>query len=501
MDAVITCKSNYQSKQIINNQVTFSGEDLNERWTVLAKKGDNLFSTNYIIDFDKDFQNNISIILNERRILKIIAKEEEYPQNGIPKFKVWVQGKGNYSENDDIEFVNNDLYKSFDITVGCEGYQNSENLSYHPSNDGNKTIYINLKKTHKLTTKTGESQNEKDFENDYPRIKNDNPFYQNPRFIAGLIVSTLVIFIGLWSLSNYLDKDISQEKSLTADKIKTYINGDALILDTLNAYKANWEKQNPSKKEKDDGLFRLFFPSDSKTISPEEIKKWKQTHDSIDNAINKRTLIDNKKFVKLKKENFSNPKSFEKTIDNIKKDKYELLEEKLGDVADLTLTQIAKKINDILNSKETTKKDEPKSRDEPKQPTPSATAKPVISVQPTEPQSPKELKTIPDKTDKISQYLKGGDMKKVDLEDYKTQTTDANLKKSIDLALKFWTLDGSRNNSYSSYLKEINSNSNLKNSVLNSIVSDMNKKENPKYIKTIAGFAGKSLDQLKSDLK
>jgi hypothetical protein len=62
-----------------------------------------------------------------------------------PKFKVWIQGKGTYDEND-IEFVDDEINKSFNITVECPGYQRSDIQIYRPSIDGNKTLYFTLKK-------------------------------------------------------------------------------------------------------------------------------------------------------------------------------------------------------------------------------------------------------------------------------------------------------------------------------------------------------------------
>ena len=78
-----------------------------------------------------------------------------------------------------------------------------------------------------------------------------------------------------------------------------------------------------------------------------------------------------------------------------------------------------------------------------------------------------------DKTSEIIQYLKSDMLKKSELETYRTQTTNIKLINSIDLALKFWELNGMGTNSYSSYQKELQNDNNFNNSYLKSFVDSI----------------------------
>jgi hypothetical protein len=113
-----------------------------------------------------------------------------------------------------------------------------------------------------------------------------------------------------------------------------------------------------------------------------------------------------------------------------------------------------------------------------KQPATPMAEKPTTSLVQQSPASPNEIA-------KIIEYLKGSKLKKSQLETYKNQEIDKNLKNSIDLALKFWEIDGTSNNSYSSYQKELERDNNLKESELKSLIDSMCLKETPKYVKEL----------------
>jgi len=513
-DAVITYKNNNQPEnQVLNNQVTFSGEDLNERWIVSAKIGYTYFSNNHIIDFEKDSLNPIKLTLNEKRVLKIIAKEFELPQNGIPKFKVWVQGKGYYNESD-IEFVDDEISQSFNVTVEGDGYQRSDPQTYHPKN-GNTTLYFHLKKTDKPIGDIKNNEKEKDSFSKKTEV--DKKFYQKTKFIIFSIVSVLILFIGIWGLSHYFVKQENQEEKITAEIINEYLEGDALILSELNAYKSNWEKQNPKLNREKDGFW--FLPVDKNSNSAEELNTWKQINDNIVSAITKRKLIDKMDFKKLKKVHFNNQESFEKTIHDVKKNKYELLKEKLGNISSLSLAEIESEIEEILNEQDiekdgtdshvnqgakTPNKDRETQQNLGNVTTGGAEKKEDKGSERTGENSTvtsrkkehidKDENSVNPSSDissDIKKYLKGDEIKKIKLEEYKNTVSDSKIKGSIIIALKLWELDGKDLKKKKDYLDQIENNSYLKNSKLNQFVkkiinkNETIKKNNMKTLKEI----------------
>lgn len=498
-DAIITYKSNYHpEKQVLNNQVTFSGDDLNERWIVSAKIGDTCFSNNHIIDFEKDSLNPIKLTLNEKRVLKIIAKEYELPQNGIPKFNVWVQGKGNYNEND-IEFVDDEINKSFNITVEGNGYERSEPQTYYPK-DGNMTLYFHLKKPDKPIGDIKNNEKEKDSFS--KKTEGDKKFYQKPKFIIFSIVSVLILCIGIWGLRQTIFKPKPNEKLFSLEQISNYLESDELILDTLKLYKANWEMQNPQNNTNDEGFLSSLLSDNENPNLSYETDTWYQISDSIDSAISKRELIDKMDFEKLEKENFIYQQSFEQTIHKVKKNKYELLKEKLRDISSLSLAEIESKIEEILNKQDSGKSSTKLHASQDTQTTPkvtgpsqrkggvvtgSAEKSDKITFENTTGTSGKKddnaangnIATTTETlgiNSEIKQKLKSGDITKIELEKYKNNTKDPLLINSIDLLSELWAIESS-DNSCEKYSIKINNNSFLnKNSVLKNIIAEMKSK-------------------------
>ncbi|KAB1157957.1 hypothetical protein [Flavobacterium luteum] len=523
MDAVITCKNNYQpEKQALNNQVDFSGEDLNEKWSASAKIGDNFFSNSHIIDFEKDSLSPIKLILNEKRKVKIIAIQEEEPKEPIYNFKVWIQGRG-YSNENEIEFEENELNISYNINVKSDGYEDSEVKSYHPLNDGNKSLYFHLKKP---DTSIG-SKYKNNIENEIDLVSNENEdytiWYQKPKFIIFSVVSVLILSIGIWGLSHYVGKQENPEEKITAEIINEYLEGDALILSKLITYKANWEMQNPQNNTNDEGFWSSIFHNDENQNSFEETDNWNQISDSIVSAITKRELIDKKDFEKLREEvHFNNQESFEKTIHNLSKTKCKLLKEKLKDIdiSSLSLPEIESKIKGIIDGQESKQSSTDLPFDQGSKSPPKDTGQKQSSEGVTTVIAGKKDNKGPQKTGEntigtserkahtdndgnsaspssdisleIKKYLKGDEIKKIKLEEYKNTVSDPKIKESILIALKLWELDGKDPKKKKDYLNQIENNRYLIDSKLNQFVKkiinkdETIKKNNMKTLKEIS---------------
>lgn len=104
------------------------------------------------------------------------------------------------------------------------------------------------------------------------------------------------------------------------------------------------------------------------------------------------------------------------------------------------------------------------------------------------------------KISEIENYLKGGEVAYDRLMLYLQDSgiNDKRIEASIELYLKLWELDGSRNNTYWSYKKELQNDDILKNSKLMEFVdSECNKKDNQiKYVSKLSDQDKKTLSQI-----
>ncbi len=115
--------------------------------------------------------------------------------------------------------------------------------------------------------------------------------------------------------------------------------------------------------------------------------------------------------------------------------------------------------------------------------------------------SPVQRETVPSgKISEIENYLKGGEVAYDRLMLYLQDSgiNDKRIEASIELYLKLWELDGSRNNTYWSYKKELQNDDILKNSKLMEFVdSECNKKDNQiKYVSKLSDQDKKTLSQI-----
>jgi hypothetical protein len=144
------------------------------------------------------------------------------------------------------------------------------------------------------------------------------------------------LLILLFSLNGKKSQD-----PIPATQIETYVQGIELNLDTLNHYKAQWEKQI-----EEGGSLCSLFGFGKKTI---DTTKYKETLQSIDSAIEKRKLINDRDFAKLKGLCYAPAQQkFKNTVGKIDSSKYYEISQKLDYISTLNLNQIADSIKDIL---------------------------------------------------------------------------------------------------------------------------------------------------------
>ena len=487
------------------SNVTFTAEELGSEHKIAARKGDNLFSDVVKIT-PKDFkETSLLLPLKEKKIVKFIVTEADGERNNIPDFTVWVSnGKCNTQKVSEVTFTGDEIYETWNITVEKDGYTPSIPQPYCPKN-GRSTINFELKKANKQPPRDKKSPRYPSS----PQIKEQPKsfakklitFFSKPAGIATLIVSAIILGVGIWALFHFLGNDKQTEKSeLNNTKIEMYVEGDSLMLDKLKVYKENWEKQEEDFIAKSGGG---WFGGEEKADSAKWKSYWQPANESIDRAIKKRELINNKNIEELGNQRYSTvQQSFITAIEKIDSTKYAEVGEELGDVKALTLTQIAEKINEILKSIEPVK-------EEARQESKGKEKKPVQKNETSEKNN--ELKELPnsqgqqtaaaDDTSEIIQHIKGSEMKKETLNQYLNEVgNNATLKASINLCLKLWSLDANPKNSYYSYKEELSKDTYLIKSDLKTFVDEMNK--NPRYIKYLpAQDQKKSLSDIKSKLK
>jgi len=487
------------------SDITFTAEELGREHKIAARKGDNLFSDVVKIT-PKDYSAaSIPLPLIEKRVVKITAKDQENSAD-IYQFKVHITGKDFYKVTDQIEFFGDEIYEVWNIQIEKrKEYSDSEIKKFCPARDGNE-INFNLKKSKNQPTDLNSTGRSGLDSQDKKRFPNSGFDKKTPKMWVSIGFIVLGLAIGIWALYSFFGKEITLNKW----EIEMYVEGDSLMLDKLNIYKENWEKQEQDFIIKSGGG---IFGGAENFDSTKWKSDWKPAYESISRAIIKRELINNKNFAELRNQRYSMEYlSLITAIKKIDSTKYEEVGSQLGEVSALTLTQIAEKINKILKPKEPAKEETPREpkREENKQKPKKATSN--KNEQPKEQPKPLEQKTTTPPAQKetvtsaqtyeIIQYIKGGKFKKDTLNQYlKNAGENKTLKASINLCLKLWRLNGSKNNSYFSYQEELKIDINLKDSELKDFIDKMCESKKPKYVSELpASDQRKSLSQIKSKL-
>jgi hypothetical protein len=170
------------------------------------------------------------------------------------------------------------------------------------------------------------------------------PFHTNPTFMTVSIVGIIAIIVVLCTV-------FSGKPEINKLQIRMYVEGDEFILSVLDEYKTQWAQQKPKISENGGGFLGLLSIDEKQTDST-EYKEWEMVAQWIDKAIEKRKLIDEKNFAELKNLHYYLwPQKIKYVLAMIDRVKYEYVSQQLGDVSELTLTQIADSITAILAHK------------------------------------------------------------------------------------------------------------------------------------------------------
>ncbi len=471
---------------------TFSADELVREHKIAARKGETLTSETVRIIPQNCSEPLIHLPLAEKRVVKIKATDME---NGdyISHFRVHITGKGINDFTDKIEFNGDEIDKDWYIQIRFMGeYDDSEYRKFCPAKDDNE-IHFKLKKAQRQPT---------DSEYNASRWRQSSPNqpeqtkYFTPKAKAifskpAVIAASTVIVLGILTLFYFLGHGQQTDTNgLSEEKIRNYVEGDYLFLDTLIAYKVNWEKIAQESVKKEDGILYRIFKEKGKSDNA----KWDSGRDpvyrSIVQAIVKRNHIDNKNFAELNTLTYSErQKYFKSAIEEINDSiKVEKVKEGLGNVTRHTLDQIADSIYAIISQieqKSTGLTQEPEKAENkpiPINDTPAKSGQTRVEHKHQDSEtgiSSVQIETTsPGITSEIIQYIKGNELDEDKLNEYKsTNGISLKLQNSIQLCLDFWELNGQgtgkKSKTYYNFRNKVDADDNFKNSKLKAFLDEM----------------------------
>lgn len=461
-DAVFTCKSNYSKseKKVYQNTINFSGEEQKDRWTISAKK--DLFTGEET--FTPEHNSIVKLTLREVKIIKLQILDE----------------KGSIIKSKDLHFYDDDIRKEQTESINISGYHFIKK-TFKPKDEYDAIIIRLQKQVIQQPISQGPKVGPTGYGGDI--TKPQMPF--KIKILLGSIACLLVVGVYFLVSMLWVSKTIEIQPSdkLTSAEIEKYVEGDSLFLEKLEKYKKEWAKL----KNNDDSV------------------EYKKCVSSIDRAIKKREAITNGNFAYLQNKDsvgFSNLQlPFKEALKNIKESQYFNVKITLGDVSKLTLTSIADSINKILGqindqnatnvSTNTSSNNETiKKKEEEK----AAAAKKAKEERDAgaKAKADADANANKDETDIIN-YLKGKELKGEKLKEFKNNSNiSEKLKKSISLALEFWSLDGNvqSKKTYSDYMSKVQNDEYLKNN--STLTSFLKNKPDNIYPKNTSG-AGTTL--------
>ena len=539
-----------------DKSVSFQGEEIGEKWSVSSRRGYNLVSEKREF-VPEEIQQVVEIRIREFKKVEIIATDEI----GIVRdFIVHIPECNIHKTSEVLEFIDDQIDQRYTIHVSkIEGGKNYVGSCEFCPRSGDK-VYVELKpeETKFYNISAGEyghkasncppvskDANGEDIEMDaiIPergylftgfKLETDitdgnadgtlvaqykeeqtkwgevTAFFSSSFRVAALIVGSLSVGLAILVFFSRDDADRSEQFKAWIVEVKGYVEGVELNINKLENYKKLGDTLRVEPKIIETSLWwnPITWLGNGEPIRDSTAyNQWVESLQLIERAIDKRNLINDLNFSKLKHQIFSEEqRSLELAIGRIDTTKYKKISEKLH-VRNLNLNQIAEKIDSLLNanvanSSNTSAAEENEITDSIESKTnninvdPSGEQKPSRKHKPTETSfdnKPDSSTPASDITSEIVLYIKGDELKKEVLNQYLIEVDKKNksIRKSIQLCLDFWNLDGSgtgRNaKTYYTFREVVSNDVNLKNSALKDLLDELQTKDAPKYLKQIAG--------------
>lgn len=489
-------------------ETTFSGEDLIKRYDILVKKG---FFTGKIGFIPIDQIGNIILELQEHKNVTFLVKDGKglvFDYN----IEVRNQQGGLFSTCKELEFIGEDIDKLYDITIVSNKHER-KTFSFCPTKDENPkhvelqnrqfidyqkekayelivndkfgkrsfknkpiNTYVHSKPNFGCDPKFGyefiewklQEKTSNDYDGYFEAIFKELWYNKIPKW--SVLISIVVGIITIFFMLNPSRTSNSKISKIDSEQITNYIEGDSLLLNKLNDYKKDLELHMPEVIEIN--KYKRWLMGSEKQLDSTALMNWRNDTLNINEAINKRNLLNDKDFKKLKKLNFSSKQNnLIEAINKIDSTKYKDISKRLGNLDDKTLVEIVNALNEILKPEKVLKVDDSKVQKTGE----SSEIPPINKVEQKKTEHEPQPQKSSTKNDEIIQYLKGPELNKNKLEGYKQLTNDIYLKNSIDLILKIWKLDGNDDNTYLSIHQSCNKNKFLRDSELNRTLKKINK--------------------------
>jgi hypothetical protein len=468
--------------------VSFDGEKIRQRWKVEARKGNNLFSNTIDVIPENQIGNVVLVIDNCKIETQAVIPEEN--NRKIYLYQLEINGEIYKRTSINVTFKIDDINAPLNIEVSTKEYNAyySGNVQYCPAT-GKNILQIELTKQLKAPRQK-KLFHTKPFHIKTFRTKpfHTKPFHTKFAIIAGLFVAAIAFGVILFFIFTNDSGKSKQFKHLTTH-ISRYVQDIELNIDTLNHYHKTIKWSKMQKKDE----YRKILPK-------------------IETAMAIRNLINTYDFAKLKGQLYSPlQEKFKESINKIGGTLYDevgnKLKEAVPDLKQLNLNQIADKIDSIVieinkpsEEKQVTAKQAEKKKESQMENIPTTQPETSKSLFPAQQQPVSN-----DQTAEIVQYLKGNELKREKLEQYKNDVTqNETLKQSIQLCLKFWDLIKSNQmDKFVNYLKnDIRKDHYLQSSELEKFLTDIcvNSEAFQKYTGITGRATIKTLSQLKEKL-
>lgn len=434
-------------------RITIKGDDLGKPWTISAYNN-RLSSEQKVIYFDKELpEENIlfEIFLNTHELkIKLI---DDSTKDEIKKYKISA-----------TRFIDDEIGKTHQLSVESEGYD-PYHFSYDPlKTEINSPIPLRRKEkslesknwnpSDKNTNEEGASKSDK-------KNKTSNKeggASKKKLLIALLTLAVLVIVVSLfyYVYDNSINNTDTQTETINNSQkqdslyIKEYIEGDSLILASLNKYKDDQENLNS-------------------TIS-----------DSLQKAIKRRMVIDSLNFSAINGlYYYPKQQKFFSAIKNINSSDYNRIRRKLGDISSWSLRRIADTLNAILSTINYTDEYKVDSKNDSnkliKEEAKERISKPLETKQNDNERMESTTSKNSIQSKNISDKLQGETISQTELQSF-NNAEGMKDQNSIDLYLRFWNLVLGGNTSkgeFDKLSKDVKSNTILKNSKLNEFLNSI----------------------------
>lgn len=487
-------KIGYRNGQkIIGHQYkyTFEGEELIGSESISIRKDNFSAVLNDFIPQQAD--ERLVITLTELKTVELDIRDED-SGNHLLDFEVSTKLTNGYQRIKQLEFVDEQIADSYNIKIRKHGFDDKEFNNFQPSINNN-FLNIILKKK-KVSDYRQERSYNLDFGEhgkkssscpDYSNSKNgtdlgetvvvvdkgwkflrwklneaqdtlvaqyvkEKSIFKKPIFLVPIFFGITAISLGVWFI--YLSpKDDDSGASNKFSEMQNYINGDSIFIEKLDDYKNEWESVEPEVKVIRRG-FLDWVMGREKQIDSTEYHSWKKDLKNIESAILIRSLINEKDFEKLKNLIYSEKqKIFQTAIQNIDEEHYQYVKDKLIDLNTKSLSEISNEINSF--------------KIEEKQEVEVQVGHVTSDIdQPETTTNTKKNMNHQSNATEIIQYLKGDKLNKNKLLDYKQNVKDKSLKKSIEIVLSIWNLNGNGISTYANVKESCSNDKNLKDSEL-----------------------------------